>query len=74
MRQDCYRGRNESSENLKGEMIAALIASRLCELMLSSRLLFAEIVGYLETIVLYSMFSSRQFQTFGFFLFSIFFI
>ena len=41
---------------------------------LSTRLLFAEIVGYLETIVLYSMFSSRQFQTFGFFLFSIFFI
>ena len=74
MRQDCYRGRNESSENPKGEMIAALIASSLCELMLSSRLLFAEIVGYLETIVLYSMFSSRQFQTFGFFLFSIFFI
>ena len=55
-------------------MIAALIAESLCELMLSSRLLFAEIVGYLETIVLYSMFSSRQFQTFGFFLFSIFFI
>lgn len=55
-------------------MIAALIAESLCELMLSSCLLFAEIVGYLETIVLYSMFSSRQFQTFGFFLFSIFFI